>query len=43
LAGRGRIDEAIRQYEAALRLKPDLAEAHDNLALVLAHRGRSTH
>ena len=41
LAGRGQTDEAIRHYQAALEIKPDLAEAHYNLALVLASRGQT--
>ena len=32
----GRVPEAIAQYETALRLKPDYAEAHNNLGLVLS-------
>jgi serine/threonine protein kinase len=28
----GRTDEAIREYQAALRINPDYAEAHNNLA-----------
>lgn len=31
LAKSGRMDEAVEQFEAALRLKPDFAEAHNNL------------
>jgi len=29
----GRLDDAIAQYQAALRLQPDFAEAHNNLGL----------
>jgi len=32
----GRLAEAIAHYEAALRLQPDLAEAHYNLGMALA-------
>ncbi len=32
LGKKGRADEAIRQYQEALRLKPDYAEVHYNLA-----------
>ena len=32
----GRIDEAIAQYQQALEIKPDYAEAHYNLGIVLA-------
>jgi tetratricopeptide (TPR) repeat protein len=32
----GRVPEAIAQYETALRIKPDYAEAHNNLGLVLS-------
>lgn len=35
LADDGRMDEAIAAYEEALRLCPDWAEAHNNLATVL--------
>jgi len=30
----GRVEEAIRHYETALRLKPDLVEARRNLELI---------
>jgi tetratricopeptide (TPR) repeat protein len=36
----GRENEAIAFYTEALRLKPDYAEAHNNLAYVLAKLGR---
>ena len=31
----GRLPDAIAQYEAALRINPDLAEAHSNLGNIL--------
>jgi protein O-mannosyl-transferase len=40
LGREGRIPEAIDQYEAALRLKPDYIEAHNNLGLALWSAGR---
>lgn len=40
LAGAGRIDEAIAEYESALRARPDYSEALFNLGLALAKRGR---
>jgi tetratricopeptide (TPR) repeat protein len=33
-------DEAVRQFEQALRLRPDFAVAHYNLALALKSMGR---
>jgi hypothetical protein len=30
----GRVEDAIRQYEITLRLKPDLVEARRNLELI---------
>jgi tetratricopeptide (TPR) repeat protein len=33
--------EAIKHYQAALRLRPDYAEAHDALGLLLVSRGRT--
>src|SRR5262249_37298762 len=35
----GRAEEAVRDFEAALQLKPDYALAHQGLALALAARG----
>jgi len=36
------MNDAIAQYDEALRLKPDFAEAHDNLGNILAKMpGRS--
>jgi tetratricopeptide (TPR) repeat protein len=36
----GKIPEAISEYEAAIRAKPDYAIAHLNLGLMLARQGR---
>jgi len=36
----GRIPEAIKQYEQALRFKPDYAEAHNNLGNALLRKGQ---
>ena len=36
----GKVQEAIREYEYALRLKPDYAVAHANLGMALAKLGR---
>jgi len=41
LIGAGRIQEAIGQYEEALRIRPDYAEAHSHLGLALAHSGNA--
>jgi Flp pilus assembly protein TadD len=37
----GRTADAISQYQAALRLKPDVAELHCNLAYALNSAGRT--
>src|SRR5499427_444852 len=42
LARQGKFTEAIEQYERALRLKPDEAEAYTNLGGVLARQGKLT-
>ncbi|MFC5571267.1 tetratricopeptide repeat protein [Lysobacter yangpyeongensis] len=36
-----RADEAIAEYEAALRIDPELADAHYNLALLFEERGEA--
>ena len=36
----GALDEAVKEYEAALKLKPDYGNAHNNLGTVLAAQGR---
>jgi tetratricopeptide (TPR) repeat protein len=38
---KGQTDEAIRQYDEALRLKPDDATAHANLGMALARKGQT--
>jgi protein O-mannosyl-transferase len=40
LGKRGQSDEAIRQYQAAIRLKPNYAEAHSNLGAALNNKGQ---
>ena len=42
LAGRGQVDEAIAHYRKALEIKPDYAEAHDNLVPPWPAADRST-
>ena len=42
LAGQRRLEEAVAHYSAALRIKPDFAEAHNNLGLALAEQGQGT-
>ena len=41
LAGRGRVDEAIIQYQKALETHPDYADAHNNLGVVMTSRGQT--
>ncbi|HEX9021304.1 MAG TPA: tetratricopeptide repeat protein, partial [Nitrospirota bacterium] len=36
----GRLEDAVREYQAALRLKPDYAEAHSNLGIAYGKQGR---
>jgi tetratricopeptide (TPR) repeat protein len=38
-AGKGRTSEAVKEYEQAVRLKPDFARAHLDLARLLANEG----
>jgi protein O-mannosyl-transferase len=40
LADKGQIDDAVRQYQEAIRLQPDYAGAHYNLGNVLADKGQ---
>ena len=40
-AKQGRTDEAIREYQEAIRIKPDHAEAHNNLGNALAKKGQT--
>ena len=37
----GKIQEAIGQYEQALRIKPDYAKAHNNLGVALSRLGKT--
>ena len=37
---KGMVDESVRHYHAALRLRPDFTEAHYNLGLVYAQAGK---
>jgi tetratricopeptide (TPR) repeat protein len=41
LLGKARTDEAIRQFQEAIRLKPDLAKVHDNLGNALVSKGQA--
>ena len=36
----GKLDEAVAEYRAAIRLKPDYAEAHYNLGIALTDQGK---
>jgi tetratricopeptide (TPR) repeat protein len=36
-----RLEEAIAQYKTAVHLKPDYADAHNNLGAALASLGRT--
>ncbi len=40
LEQQGRVDEAIQQYEQALRLRPGIPTSHNNLGVALTKRGR---
>ena len=40
LGQRGRFDEAIAHLQQALEIKPDYAEAHNNLGMALAGQGK---
>ena len=39
LAKAGRTEEAIHQFQEAIRMRPDLAEAHNGLGVVLYQQG----
>jgi len=41
LASQKRLDEAIREFEEALRLEPGFVQASNNLAIARAQRLRS--
>ena len=40
MAGRGQYDEAIISYRKALAIKPDFADAHNNLGVALVSGGK---
>ena len=40
LAGRGQWDEAVPHFRKALEIRPDFADAHNNLGIALASRGQ---
>ena len=40
LKGQGKLDEAIREYQEAIRLKPDFAAAQSDLGVALAEQGK---
>jgi tetratricopeptide (TPR) repeat protein len=40
LQGKGKVDEAIECYQKAIKLDPKIAEAHNNLGLVLHGKGK---
>jgi Flp pilus assembly protein TadD len=40
LAGQGQLDEAIRHWRKALRLRPDLPAIHNNLGVALSEQGK---
>jgi protein O-mannosyl-transferase len=42
LGAKNKLEEAQTHFAAALKIKPDYAEAHDNLGVVLQMQGKST-
>jgi tetratricopeptide (TPR) repeat protein len=41
-AQQDRLDEAVVNFQQALRIQPGVAEIHENLARTLARQGKST-
>jgi tetratricopeptide (TPR) repeat protein len=41
LLRQGKLNEAIDQYQKAIRLKPDYANSHNNLGIALARKGQT--
>jgi tetratricopeptide (TPR) repeat protein len=41
LLRQGKLDEAIGEYQEAIRLNPDYANAHNNLGIALARKGQT--
>jgi Flp pilus assembly protein TadD len=42
LVGKGRLEEAIRHLQQALSVKPDYAEARNNLGTAFYQQGRTS-
>jgi tetratricopeptide (TPR) repeat protein len=40
LQGQGKLEEAVAEYRTAIRIRPDLAEAHISLANALDEQGK---
>lgn len=37
---KGRLEDAVKQYQTAIRLKPDYLEPHNNLGMIFSEEGR---